>query len=132
MIRLSILFGAIFAGLAVILGAMGAHSLKQGGQLTDAQLLSWDTGARYQMYHALALIVVGILAKIFGETKLLKAAMWLFIAGVLCFSGSIYLLSTRPITGFEAGFLGPVTPIGGLLFIAGWVCLAIGVWRNKN
>ncbi len=132
MIRKSILTGSIFAALAVILGAMGAHALKEGGQLTDVQLNSWDTGSRYQMYHAFALIAIGILAKVFGETKLLKSAMWLFIIGVLFFSGSIYFLSTRNITGFNAGFLGPITPLGGLLFIAGWLCVFVSFLRKKD
>jgi uncharacterized membrane protein YgdD (TMEM256/DUF423 family) len=132
MVRTSLLSGSIFAALAVILGAMGAHALKEGGQLTDVQLNSWDTGARYQMYHAFALIAVGIIARVFGETKMLKAAMWLFVIGILFFSGSIYILSTRNITGIEAGFLGPVTPVGGLLFIGGWICVLIAVVRNKS
>lgn len=132
MIRTSLISGSIFAALAVALGALGAHTLKQSGQLTDVQLNSWDTGSKYQMYHALALIAVGIIAKVFGESKLLKASMWLFIAGVCFFSGSIYLLSTRSITGLEAGFLGPITPIGGLLFIAGWLCLFFVFIRKKN
>lgn len=131
MTRTSILAGSIFSALAVILGAMGAHALKEGGQMTDVQLNSWDTGSRYQMYHGLALLAVGILGKVFGETKMLKAAMWLFIVGVLFFSGSIYLLSTRNITGFEAGFLGPVTPVGGLLFISGWICLIVSTLKHK-
>lgn len=131
MIRTSLLSATIFAALAVVLGAMGAHALKEGGQMTDVQLNSWDTGAKYQMYHAFALIAVGLIAKVFGETKMLKAAMWLFIVGILFFSGSIYLLSTPNITGLEVGFLGPVTPIGGLLFISGWICLVVNFASRK-
>lgn len=131
MIRTSLLSASIFAALAVILGAMGAHALKEGGQMTDVQLNSWDTGSRYQMYHALALLAVGIIAKVFGESKLLKATMWLFIIGILFFSGSIYFLSSRNITGLDAGFLGPVTPLGGLLFIAGWILLSLHVLRKS-
>lgn len=132
MIRTSLLSGSIFAALAVALGALGAHSLKQGGQLSDQQLIAWDTAARYQIYHALALIAVGIMAKVFGESKTLKAAMWLFIVGILFFSGSLYLLSTAPLTGIGTGIIGPITPIGGLLFISAWVCVALVVVRDTR
>ncbi len=131
MVRISILSGSVFAALAVILGAMGAHTLKQGGQLTDVQLNSWDTGAKYQMYHALALIAVGILAKVFGESKILKATMWMFIIGIVLFSGSLYLLSTAPLTGIGTSVIGPITPFGGLFFITGWFCLIAVTARNK-
>ena len=131
MTRTSLLAGSVFAALAVILGAMGAHTLKQGGQLTDVQLNSWDTGAKYQMYHAIALIAVGILAKVFGESKILKTTMWMFIIGVFLFSGSLYLLSTAGITGLNTTAIGPITPFGGLFFITGWFCLILNFARKK-
>lgn len=134
MIRTSLLWGSLFAASAVIIGAFGAHGLLaylETNQITATQINSYETGVRYQMYHAFALLLTGILAKVFGESKSLKAAMWLFIVGVLFFSGSIYFLSTRGITGISAGFLGPVTPIGGLLFVAGWLCVFISFLRTK-
>jgi uncharacterized membrane protein YgdD (TMEM256/DUF423 family) len=130
--RKAIISGAVFAALAVITGAMGAHALEQSGKFTEHQLQIWDTASRYQLYHALGLIALGIIAKVFGETKLLKASMWLFITGIVFFSGSIYLLATRGETGIGTGILGPITPLGGMLFIAGWLCLAAALVRRKN
>lgn len=133
MIRTSLLSGSVFAALSVMLGAFGAHSLEpyvQDGTLTSYNLEVFATAARYQMYHALALIALGIIAKVFGENKLLKASMWMFIVGILVFSGSLYLLSTRGITGIDTGILGPITPLGGLLFISGWILLVISIFRK--
>lgn len=132
--RTSLLSGSIFAALSVALGAFGAHSLEpyvKNGMLTPYNLEVFATASRYQMYHALALIAVGIIAKLYGESKLLKAAMWMFIAGIIIFSGSLYLLSTRGITGIGTGILGPITPLGGLLFISGWILLIVQVIRTK-
>ncbi|MCB0661872.1 MAG: DUF423 domain-containing protein [Saprospiraceae bacterium] len=113
--------GAIFGFLAVALGAFGAHGLKK---LIDAsQLVTFETGVRYQFYHALALLAVGILAGKF-PSKRMNWIGWLFVAGIVCFSGSIYLLSTRTVLGIEnTTILGPITPIGGTLFLAGWLIL---------
>jgi uncharacterized membrane protein YgdD (TMEM256/DUF423 family) len=135
MTRTSILAGSIFAALAVIMGAFGAHALElhaQNGELTPHDLDVWDTASRYQFYHALALLAVGIFAKVSGESKSLKAAMWLFIVGVVFFSGSLYLLSTAALTGIGTGAIGPVTPIGGLLFISGWICLVMAALRRNS
>ena len=113
--------GAIFGFLAVALGAFGAHGLKK---LIDAsQLVTFETGVRYQFYHAFALLAVGILAGKF-PSKRMNWIGWLFVAGIICFSGSIYLLSTRTVLGIEnTTILGPITPIGGTLFLAGWLIL---------
>lgn len=135
MVRTSILWGSLFAASAVIIGAFGAHGLQaylDTNQITAVQLNSYETGVRYQMYHAFALLLTGILAKVFGESKSLKAAMWLFILGVLFFSGSIFILSTRGITGISAGFLGPITPVGGLLFVTGWLCVCFSFLRTRQ
>lgn len=132
--RTSLLAGSAFAALSVMLGAFGAHSLDpyvKDGTLTPYNLEVFATAARYQMYHALALIAVGIIAKLYGESKLLKASMWLFIVGIVFFSGSLYILSTRGITGIGTGILGPITPVGGLLFISGWAVLIAQIIRNK-
>jgi uncharacterized membrane protein YgdD (TMEM256/DUF423 family) len=135
MIRTSILSGSVFAALSVALGAFGAHSLEPyvlNGTLTPYNLEVFATASRYQMYHALALIAIGIIAKLFGENKMLKTSMWLFITGIIFFSGSLYFLSTRGITGVGTGILGPITPLGGLLFMSGWVCLIVSMVKNKN
>lgn len=135
MIRLSLLSGSLFAALSVIIGAFGAHGLQaylQTNEITTVQLNSYETGVRYQMYHAFALLLTGILTKVFGESKWMKTAMWLFITGILFFSGSIYFLSTRGITGIQAGFLGPITPLGGMLFVAGWLCLFIAAFKTAR
>jgi len=134
MTRTSLLSGSLFAALAIILGAFGAHSLDpylKNGAMSIHDMQVYETAARYQMYHALALIAVGIIARLYGENRLLKATMWLFVAGIICFSGSLYFLSTKGITGIGTGILGPVTPLGGLLFIAGWLCLIVSVVKNK-
>ena len=126
--------GAIFAGLSVILGALSAHRLRDllTGPEAAFHLDNFRTGALYQMFHAFALIVAALLMKLTGESRALKISCWLFTAGILCFSGSLYLLSTRELTGLDSltPVLGPITPLGGLCFIAGWATLAIAVLRK--
>jgi uncharacterized membrane protein YgdD (TMEM256/DUF423 family) len=114
--------GAILAFLAVAFGAFAAHTLK--AHLSSDNLDIFETGARYQMYHALALLGVAYAAHRWGG-GLTTAAGWLFVGGVILFSGSLYLLS---ISGVK--ILGAVTPLGGLCFLAGWVCLALAAWRG--
>lgn len=131
MINRSIIAGASLAAIAVILGAFGAHGLKDAlGPENIHQLQSYETGVRYQMYHAFAIILLGVFAKVFGENKLLSGSLWLFISGIIFFSGSIYILSTRSLTGLDWTWLGPITPIGGLCFIGGWVLLVISFLRK--
>ena len=113
--------GAIFAGLAVAFGAFGAHGLK--GVLSADMLATFETGVRYHMYHALALIAVA-LAYAQWQKPLLIMAGWLFVAGIVIFSGSLYLLS---LTGLR--WLGAITPIGGVALIVGWVLLAVAALR---
>ncbi|MEO5644208.1 MAG: DUF423 domain-containing protein [Bacteroidia bacterium] len=126
--------GFIFAALAIIIGAFGAHSLKElvaNGSLAESSLQNFETGARYQMYHAFAIIICGILVKIFGEARCIKIAGILFVMGIILFSGSLYLLSMRGIIGMENWkWLGPLTPLGGACFIAGWITLAIGITKK--
>lgn len=120
---------AISGALAVILGAFGAHSLK--GSLTAEQLQVYETGVRYQFYHTLAILMSGLLLRSYGS-GLFKTAGYFFLAGIVCFSGSLYLLSTRAILGIEDwAFLGPVTPVGGLFFICGWIILFTGANKSK-
>ena len=114
--------GATLAGLGVAAGAFGAHMLR--GRLTGAELELWRTAASYQMFHALALIVVGRLLTRHGS-GLLRATCWLFIIGVVFFSGSLYLLAIKGHPG-----LGSITPFGGAAFLAGWACLAVDVARS--
>ncbi|HTP09448.1 MAG TPA: DUF423 domain-containing protein [Anaerolineae bacterium] len=116
--QLFLLLGSLSGGLAVALGAFGAHALK--ARLTADQLTTFETGVRYQMYHALVLLAVALAMTRLSTTSLLTLAGWLFVAGTLLFSGSLYLLC---FTGKR--WLGAITPFGGLAFIAGWVCLAL-------
>lgn len=115
--------GAVFALLAVAFGAFAAHSLK--GHLSADDLSVFETGARYQMYHALALLAVAYASYRWGG-GLTSVAGWLFVAGIILFSGSLYALA---ISGVK--LLGAITPLGGLCFLAGWVCLAIAAWRGS-
>jgi uncharacterized membrane protein YgdD (TMEM256/DUF423 family) len=120
---------SILAAIAVVLGALGAHALKT--KLGPDQLQSFETAVKYQMYHSLALFILSLLANVL-DLKFLKYAGYLFIFGILFFSGSIYLLSTRTITGMEGiSFLGPITPIGGLLLITGWIFVFIATFRKS-
>jgi uncharacterized membrane protein YgdD (TMEM256/DUF423 family) len=129
--RASMLAGCAFAGTSVILGAFGAHGLRS--RISPEQLQSFETGVRYQLAHALALLFIGLLASR-SDMNGLRYATYLFMAGILLFSGSIYLLSTRELTGLDGwkSFLGPVTPIGGLLLIAGWCALGYTLLRTQN
>jgi len=114
--------GALSALVAVAAGAFGAHALR--ARLTPDQLATFETGARYQMYHALALLFVAW-AVTRWPLPPVRAAGWLFVAGTVVFSGSLYLLA---LTGSRA--FGAVTPLGGLAFLGGWLALAVGVWRS--
>ena len=112
--------GAVFGGLSVMLGAFGAHSLKD--LLTEQKLVTFQTGIQYMGYHALALILVGILVLNFGESgkQRLKKVGIFFTTGIVLFSGSLYALA------FDGPrFFGPVTPLGGLSFMIGWFTLAV-------
>lgn len=122
-------WGALLAGLAVALGAFGAHGLKK--LVPPETVATFETGVRYQMYHALALLLVGLIAERLPSVWLKRAA-WCFLIGILLFSGSLYLLTALKATdSVGLGGLGIITPIGGVFFIAGWVCLAVGV-RHKS
>ena len=120
--RVFIVCGALSAFIAVAAGAFGAHALR--ARLGPELLAVFETAARYQMYHALALIAVAWAISRWG-TPQLRAAGWLFLAGTILFSGSLYLLALTGVRG-----LGAVTPFGGLCFRAGWLLLAFGVWRG--
>src|SRR2546427_795166 len=115
--RTFLLAGGIGGLIAVGFGAFGAHGLR--GRLTPEMLAVFETGVRYHMYHALALLLVAsLLPRMPG--KLMVAAGWLFVAGIALFSGSLYLLAVTGVT-----VLGAITPIGGVAFLAGWAALII-------
>lgn len=112
-----------------MLGAFGAHALK--AKMSSDQLQVFDTGVRYQLYHAFALIVVALVADKFNSS-LLPWSGYLFVTGIIFFSGSLYLLSSKNLLGIENwNFLGPVTPLGGLCFIAGWILLICSVLKKS-
>lgn len=115
--------GAILAALAVGLGAFGAHGLRNLLQ-EYGRTANYETAAQYQMYHALAIVLTGILLIHYPSRQLVWAA-WAFIAGIVFFSGSLYILSLTNVTRW-----GTVTPIGGLAFLAGWILLVVSIWKT--
>jgi uncharacterized membrane protein YgdD (TMEM256/DUF423 family) len=120
---LFILLGAASAALSVAIGALGAHKLNPLLK-ANGKLEAFRTASEYQMYHALAMMAVGILILVWPQ-KNWGAAGWLFLIGSILFSGSIYVLCFQPYK-----WLGPVTPIGGLLFMAGWIYIAYLATKN--
>lgn len=123
-----IISAAGFFGMtAIVLGAFGAHALKK--LLTIDQLASFETGVKYQMYHALFLLFLGLSSQISHKIK--KAIFILIVSGIVCFSGSIYLLSTTAITNVNFKSIGFITPIGGLLLIVAWGILMIHFLKKK-
>ena len=109
--------GAVLLLLGVMLGAFGAHALQ--AQLTPRQLASYQTGVQYQMLHAFGLMIVGVVAQLTDASRRLSGSAWLMIAGIVFFSGSIYLM-----TAGAPRWLGMVAPIGGMSFMAAWALLA--------
>ena len=122
--RIFFVIGSAAAFLAVALGAFGAHALKNS--LSPDVLVTFEVGVRYQMYHALALLAVGW-ACTRWPGKAVTASGWLFVAGTLLFSGSLYILSLSGIR-----WMGAITPLGGVAFLAGWLCLAWAAWTSAR
>jgi uncharacterized membrane protein YgdD (TMEM256/DUF423 family) len=120
--------GAFFGMLAIILGAFGAHALKK--VLSISELNTFETGVKYQMYHALFLLFIGITNEISLNTK--KSIYFLTVSGIILFSGSIYLLSTNNLTTFDFKTIGFLTPIGGLLLILAWGVLTYNLVKKKS
>ncbi len=120
--RFWLVSGAVLAAIAVAAGAFGAHGLRD--RLSAADLATFETAARYQMYHALALVAVALLD---GRGLNVRPAGWLFLAGVVLFSGSLYLLTLGNLR-----WMGAVTPLGGVAFIAGWLALAWAGWGSRT
>jgi len=114
------MIGSILGFLGVAFGAFGAHALKN--RLSPEMLAVFETGVRYQMYHAFAILIVAAAIGHFGQARLLTLAGWLFFGGVVLFSGSLYTLTLSGV-----GILGAITPLGGLLFLAGWAILVFFV-----
>ncbi|MEX2582910.1 MAG: DUF423 domain-containing protein [Gemmatimonadota bacterium] len=122
MVRTFWILGALLAFLAVAAGAFGAHALRE--RVAADLLPVFETGARYHMYHALALFAVAWASNQW-PSALTSAAGWLFVLGIVIFSGSLYVLA---LTGIR--WLGAITPLGGVAFLAGWLCLALAAWRS--
>lgn len=114
--------GAAMAGLSVAIGAFGAHALR--ARLEPARIATFETAVQYHMLHALALLAAAALMGRVQSQNLLLASGWLFAAGIFLFSGSLYALA---ITGIS--WLGAITPLGGVAFIGGWLCLGMAAWK---
>ncbi|WP_041301336.1 DUF423 domain-containing protein [Lacinutrix sp. 5H-3-7-4] len=124
-----LILGAVYGLLAVIIGAFAAHGLKP--KISAEAIQSFETGVRYQMYHALLLLFVGNLEIISAKSK--KIIFYLVLIGVIFFSGSIFLLATNTLTAFNFKVIGFITPIGGLLLIISWVVMLINFLKiGKN
>ena len=117
-----IIVGSIFAVIGVLMGAFGSHGLKT--RVTSEDLIIFETGVRYQMYHAIGLIILGVIGINFPY-GMIQIPGYLFSLGILLFSGSLYLLVITNIRWF-----GAVTPIGGLCFIAGWILLSLNIYKS--
>jgi uncharacterized membrane protein YgdD (TMEM256/DUF423 family) len=123
-----VIAASFLAAVTIGIGAFGAHGLKN---IVDASaLISFETGVRYQMYHCLAILVLGLAPSI--SKKIKKKVFWLFIFGILLFSGSIYLLALNAVLPFNSAKIAFITPVGGLLFIIGWFWLAYSLLSLKK
>ena len=119
----------LLAGLAVVLGAFGAHGLKT--LVSPMQIETFKTGVQYHFYHALA-IAVAVLISQFIDSQNIKRSFMLFAVGILCFSGSLYGFTLAEVMATEGvRWLGIVTPLGGLFFILGWLNLSFGIYKSK-
>lgn len=122
--RLFFALASLLSGLGVALGAFGAHAMR--GRVAENLLANYETGVRYHFYHALALFAVVIAIQRWPSSSLPVIAGWLFIVGIVIFSGSLYIMA---FTGLR--WLGAITPIGGVALIAAWVCLLLVAWRGS-
>jgi len=128
--RFHIFCGLSFACLGVVIGAFAAHGLKP--LLSLKEINNFETGVKYQFYHAFALIMLGLLGSHFPNVEkwAFKVAGFLFFIGIILFSGSLYLLSTQSLFNISIPLLGPITPLGGSLLIFGWVFTAWGIIKK--
>lgn len=120
MAKVFIAIGGIAAFTGVLLGAFGAHGLR--GRVPELSMTVWNTAVQYHLIHALGLILVGVLMQLYSGSVVLKVTGWLFLTGIILFSGSLYL-----ITVFEIRKMGMITPFGGFAFLAGWLCLVVSM-----
>lgn len=123
----SMIFGAAMALIAVLLGAFGAHGLKE--MVDSENIASFTTGVRYQMYHAIGCLLLGSISNV--DIRYKKRAFFCFFLGILLFSGSIYLLVLDKIIGISLSSIGFITPLGGLLLIFGWIFFIISLAKIK-
>ena len=121
MTRIFLAIASVLGGISVVLGAFASHGLK--GKLSESALAIWETGTKYQMYHALALFLTALLLHRLPHSLPLIVAGYAFIAGIIVFSGSLYTLSLSGIRWF-----GAITPLGGVALIIGWISLAVAAW----
>ena len=126
--RSLLIWGAIFGLIAIILGAFAAHGLKP--LLSIEQIQTFETGVKYQMYHALFLLFLGGVPV--ASEKVKRICFYLTLFGVFFFSGSIYLLATNSLTSFDYTVLGPITPVGGTLLLIAWLVLLISFFKLKK
>ena len=123
-----ILTASFFGCIAVVLGAFGSHGLK--GKVTDYQLEIWQTAVSYQFYHTFALLFLSTFSR--AKNNYIRFSYYSFTLGIFLFSGSLYFLSAYELLGWEKPvFLGPVTPLGGLSLMLGWIGLFVATYKNK-
>ena len=125
--RSIIITAALLGMVAVITGAFGAHGLK--ALITPQQLEVWHTAVQYNFYHVFALLFLAVFAK--GKNSWVSASYYLFTLGIVFFSGSLYLLACRDLLHIQSNIIGPITPLGGLLFIGGWISLTVAAAKSK-
>ena len=126
--RKLLITGSFLGLIAVLLGAFGAHGLKES--LSETAINSFETGVRYQMYHAFLLLITGSALSL--PSKSLKIILYLVSSGVLFFSGSIYLLATKPLTGIDISTIAWITPIGGALLISAWILVLYNFIKSSK
>ena len=122
-----VIIGIVLLVIAIVLGAFGAHALKD--HLTPEKLNTFEVGVRYQVYNGLAFLILGLSADKVQFS--LKVPIRLIFTGIILFSGSIYFLAIQEMMGVSMKFLGPLTPLGGLLIITGWILFLIKIMRSK-
>ncbi len=126
--KIFLILGTVICLLAIVMGAFGAHMIEN--QFGERSSEIFDTAATYQMYHGLAILITCLMSTTLNS-KLFKIAMYFFIVGTICFSGSLYLLAFKTIIGPAIHYIGPITPIGGLLYIIGWILFIVGILKSK-
>lgn len=122
-----IITAAIFGILAVIFGAFGAHVIKK--MISASQLETWHTGVQYHFYHTFALLYLSTFARF--KNNLINISSYFFVLGIMFFSGSLYLISLKDVLSINTAILGPITPLGGLMFIFGWIGLLLAAIKDK-